>query len=58
MTSEREFIAKSIQHAKDMVDGGNGKQMMPLALLPESWTTPTTAYRWHSLAAPGYVCGY
>jgi hypothetical protein len=48
-----EQLAKSVQVARDMIDGGQQDAPMPKEALPPIFGTPVTAYRWHSLAARG-----
>jgi hypothetical protein len=48
-----EQLAKSVQVARDMIDGGRQDVPMPKEALPPIFGTPVTAYRWHSLAARG-----
>ncbi|EAQ93734.1 hypothetical protein CHGG_01969 [Chaetomium globosum CBS 148.51] len=48
-----EESAKSLQVAKDMIADGRKDEPMPKQHLPFVFTTPVTAYRWHSLAAKG-----
>ncbi|KAH6651223.1 hypothetical protein F5144DRAFT_609025 [Chaetomium tenue] len=48
-----EESAKSLQVAKDMIADGRKDEPMPKQYLPFVFTTPVTAYRWHSLAAKG-----
>lgn len=43
----------SVQAAKEMIEKGQKDDFMPKAFLPSVFTTPITAYRWHSLAAKG-----
>lgn len=51
-----DFYARSLDYSAQQLRLGNGDAIMPRALLPEVFTTPITAYRWHSLIAEGYVC--
>jgi hypothetical protein len=50
-----EFLEQTIQHAKSMIADGKQEETMPKALIPPIFTSPVTAYRWHSLIAKGYV---
>lgn len=60
--SDREGIAPLMDSAKlndglafaaRLIDEGKGETVMPRDMLPEMFSTPITAYRWHSLAAVG-----
>ncbi|KAJ4290791.1 hypothetical protein N0V88_006541 [Collariella sp. IMI 366227] len=46
-------LEASILVAKKMIENGQKEDFMPKAFLPPIFTTPITAYRWHSLAAKG-----
>jgi hypothetical protein len=48
-----EFIAKSLAHAEGMIASGKESDCMPRALVPEIFTSPLSAYRWHSILAVG-----
>jgi hypothetical protein len=48
-----EFVARSLAHAESLIAGGNEGDSMPRALVPELFTSPVSAYRWHSLLAVG-----
>jgi hypothetical protein len=60
--SDREFgefalgagtLAASVAHAKEMIDGGKKDEIMPSGVIPPIFSSPVSAYRWHSLAAKG-----
>lgn len=40
-------------HAAKLIAEGRENEMMPRNLLPPFFTTPVTAYRWHSLVGVG-----
>ncbi|KAL1882779.1 hypothetical protein VTK73DRAFT_904 [Phialemonium thermophilum] len=46
-------IQQGLAFAAKLVEEGRGDQIMPRDLLPRSFTTPITAYRWHSLLSIG-----
>lgn len=46
-----EVLDRSVQVAKDMIERGQSDNPMPKLFLPGIFSTPVTAYRWHSLAA-------
>ncbi|KAL2157179.1 hypothetical protein VTH06DRAFT_6400 [Thermothelomyces fergusii] len=48
-----EELERSVQFATDMIEAGKEDDPMPKKLLPSIFSTPVTAYRWHSLAAKG-----
>ncbi|KAL2129040.1 hypothetical protein VTI74DRAFT_8314 [Chaetomium olivicolor] len=48
-----EDLEKSIKVAKAMIERGQKNDAMPKHFLPPFFTSPLTAYRWHSLAAKG-----
>jgi hypothetical protein len=48
-----EFLAQTLRHAQDMIIRGEKDGIMPKTLIPPIFTSPTTAYRWHSLIAKG-----
>ncbi|KAL2166144.1 hypothetical protein VTG60DRAFT_3260 [Thermothelomyces hinnuleus] len=48
-----EELDRSAQFATDMIEAGKKDDPMPKELLPSIFSTPVTAYRWHSLAAKG-----
>lgn len=39
--------------ATEMIEAGRAEELMPRDKLPKCYWTPMTAYRLHSLAAPG-----
>ncbi|KAK4097959.1 DUF1749-domain-containing protein [Parathielavia hyrcaniae] len=46
-------LGRSVRVAADLIDNGCKGDAMPQECLPFFFTTPVTAYRWHSLAAKG-----
>ncbi|KXX74294.1 hypothetical protein MMYC01_208559 [Madurella mycetomatis] len=48
-----DILSRSLEVAKEMIESGRNGDPMPRDLLPPIFTTPITAYRWHSLAAEG-----
>jgi hypothetical protein len=48
-----DFYAQTVQHAEDMIMLEDGDEIMPKTLIPPIFTSPLTAYRWHSLIAKG-----
>lgn len=53
MTQDR--LQESLRVATDMITKGLEHAVMPREKLPAEFATPVTAYRWHSLLAPGYA---
>jgi hypothetical protein len=49
----QDLITQSLDHATSLLRKGEPKSIMPTHLLPSIFTTPITAYRWHSLLCPG-----
>jgi hypothetical protein len=47
------FFAQTLKHAEDMIGRGEKDEIVPKALIPPIFTSPVTAYRWHSLIAKG-----
>jgi hypothetical protein len=48
-----DLITQSLSHATNLLQKGEPKTIMPPSLLPAIFTTPISAYRWHSLLSPG-----
>jgi hypothetical protein len=48
-----ESIAQTLKHASDMIASGKQDESMPKSLIPPIFTSPITAYRWHSLVSVG-----
>lgn len=46
-----EELEQSVQVAKGMIEKGQENEAMPREFIPFVFSTPVTAYRWHSLAA-------
>jgi hypothetical protein len=47
------FFAQTLKQAEDMIARGKKDEVVPKALIPPIFTSPVTAYRWHSLIAEG-----
>ncbi|KAF1953595.1 DUF1749-domain-containing protein [Byssothecium circinans] len=43
------FLSQTLQHAESMIADGNKDEIMPKHLIPPIFTSPISAYRWHSL---------
>lgn len=52
---DEEDLAAGVAHAEQLIKGGKPSEIMPKAMLPSFYSTPVTAYRWHSLAGLGYA---
>jgi hypothetical protein len=50
-----EELERSLRVAKGRIEKGQEHEAMPREFVPFVFTTPVTAYRWHSLAAKGSV---
>jgi pimeloyl-ACP methyl ester carboxylesterase len=48
-----DFLRTSLQHAEELIADGKEMQVMPADLIPPIFSSPITAYRWHSLASVG-----
>jgi hypothetical protein len=48
-----DFLAQTLKHAEEKIARGERDEIMPKKLLPSIFTSPITAYRWHSLIARG-----
>lgn len=48
-----DFYTTTLNHAEDMIQRGEKDEIMPKALIPPIFSSPITAYRWHSLIAKG-----
>lgn len=48
-----DFYATTLKRAEDMIQRGQKDEIMPQALIPSIFSSPITAYRWHSLIAKG-----
>ncbi|KAH7384417.1 hypothetical protein DE146DRAFT_727900 [Phaeosphaeria sp. MPI-PUGE-AT-0046c] len=44
-----DFLSTTLKHAQDMIAKGEQNEIMPKSLIPPIFTSPITAYRWHSL---------
>lgn len=49
----KDFLATTLKHAEDLIARGEQDEIMPKALIPPIFTSPITAYRWHSLISNG-----
>jgi hypothetical protein len=47
------YLAQTLEHASDMISRGEQDEIMPKSLIPPIFTSPVTAYRWHSLISEG-----
>jgi hypothetical protein len=47
------YLAQTLEHASDMISRGEQDEIMPKSLIPPIFTSPITAYRWHSLISEG-----
>jgi len=54
LAMSKEHLEESISLASKMISDGREEDIMPRASIPPFFG-PCTAYRWHSLTAPGYV---
>ncbi|EFQ33315.1 uncharacterized protein GLRG_08459 [Colletotrichum graminicola M1.001] len=52
-STDFEWLEKSLKYAEDLISKGKEGEAMPKDLVPTFFSTPMTAYRWHSLAAKG-----
>ena len=50
-----DFYQHTLDYTKDQIARGNKDRIMPRDFIPEIFTSPVSAYRWHSLIAEGYV---
>jgi hypothetical protein len=48
-----DFYARTLQHAEEMILLEDEDEIMPRVLIPPIFTSPMSAYRWHSLIAKG-----
>jgi hypothetical protein len=48
-----DFLAQTLAHAESMIAKGDKDEAMPKSFIPPIFSSPITAYRWHSLIAPG-----
>ncbi|KAH4103949.1 hypothetical protein HBH70_097230 [Parastagonospora nodorum] len=48
-----DFLAQTLKHAEEMIARGEKDEIMPKSLIPPIFSSPVTAYRWHSLIAKG-----
>lgn len=46
-------LHESLSVASEMIKAGREDDIMPRDKLPNDFSSPMTAYRWYSLAAPG-----
>jgi hypothetical protein len=49
----QDFFAQTLKYAEDMIVQGEKDEIMPKTLIPPIFTSPVTAYRWHSLISKG-----
>lgn len=47
------FLTQSLSHAESLIAAGSALEAMPTSLIPPIFSSPLTAYRWHSLLAVG-----
>lgn len=47
------FLRTSLQHAEELIAKGKETEVMPADLIPPIFSSPITAYRWHSLVSVG-----
>jgi hypothetical protein len=47
------YLAQTLEHSSDMISRGEQDEIMPKSLIPPIFTSPITAYRWHSLISEG-----
>lgn len=52
---DADLLRQSLEIAADMIAGSREKDIMPWSATRQGWTTPITAYRWHSLYGRGFV---
>lgn len=48
-----DFLHTSLQHAEELIAKEKEKEIMPADLIPPIFSSPITAYRWHSLVSVG-----
>jgi hypothetical protein len=48
-----QLFAETLKHASNMIAGGEQDEIMPKSLIPPIFTSPITAYRWHSMISVG-----
>ncbi|KAH6642142.1 hypothetical protein C7974DRAFT_350419 [Boeremia exigua] len=48
-----DFYRRTLEFSKDLIGIGNADGIMPRDLIPDVFTSPISAYRWHSLIAKG-----
>jgi hypothetical protein len=48
-----DFLAQTLKHAEEMIARGEKDEVMPKSMIPPIFSSPVTAYRWHSLIAKG-----
>lgn len=53
MIMSPEFFRRTLEHCKELIACGNPDSIMPKDLIPDVFTSPISAYRWHSLIAEG-----
>jgi hypothetical protein len=49
----KDFLVTTLKHAEGLIARGEQDEIMPKALVPPIFTSPITAYRWHSLISKG-----
>ncbi|KAJ4984845.1 UPF0613 protein PB24D3.06c 1 [Stagonosporopsis vannaccii] len=53
MLMSPECYSRTLDFSKNLIAQGDKEQIMPKHLLPDIFTSPISAYRWHSLIAQG-----
>ncbi|KAK0638504.1 hypothetical protein B0T16DRAFT_338188 [Cercophora newfieldiana] len=48
-----DVLEESVKAARELIDQGREREIMPKGSIPEIFQSPVTAYRWYSLAAKG-----
>ncbi|USP82120.1 hypothetical protein yc1106_09394 [Curvularia clavata] len=48
-----DFLHNSLKHAEELIAKGKETDVMPADLIPPIFSSPITAYRWHSLISVG-----
>lgn len=56
MLMSSEFYSHTLEFSTGLIKQGDKDRIMPKDMIPEIFTTPISAYRWHSLIAKGYAC--
>lgn len=58
MLMSPEFYSRTLNFSENLIAQGNDDQVMPKDLIPDIFTSPISAYRWHSLISKGYAFTY